>query len=87
MYLNDGTITNVIMDYELMPCGNRNPFPRSLKRALATGETLGIYRDYPVSNGCTSPFAPIWINEMYAGKAEPTEQNYNHHQNCFKVLY
>jgi len=22
------------------------------------------YRDYPVSKGCTSPFAPIWINEM-----------------------
>ncbi|MBP6443899.1 MAG: DNA alkylation repair protein [Gemmatimonadales bacterium] len=34
------------------------------KRALAIGERLGIYRDYPVSKGCTSPFAPIWINEM-----------------------
>ena len=34
------------------------------KRALATGEALGIYRDYPTSKGCTSPFAPIWINEM-----------------------
>jgi 3-methyladenine DNA glycosylase AlkD len=34
------------------------------KRALAIGETLGVYRDYPVSKGCTSPFAPIWINEM-----------------------
>ncbi len=34
------------------------------KRALAIGEKLGIYRDYPVSKGCTSPFAPIWINEM-----------------------
>jgi len=33
-------------------------------RALAIGETLGIYRDYPVSKGCTSPFAPIWIAEM-----------------------
>jgi hypothetical protein len=28
------------------------------------GEKMGIYRDYPVSKGCTSPFAPIWINEM-----------------------
>jgi hypothetical protein len=28
------------------------------------GEKLGIYRDYPVSKGCTSPFAPIWINAM-----------------------
>ena len=38
--------------------------PAFRKRALAIGERLGIYRDYPVSKGCTSPFAPIWINEM-----------------------
>ena len=34
------------------------------ERAISIGETLGIYRDYPVPKGCTSPFAPIWINEM-----------------------
>ncbi|MBX3101659.1 MAG: DNA alkylation repair protein [Bacteroidetes bacterium] len=39
-------------------------FPEHRSRALAIGEKLGIYRDYPVSKGCTSPFAPIWINEM-----------------------
>lgn len=39
-------------------------FPKLRKRAIAIGESLGIYRDYPVSKGCTSPFAPIWINEM-----------------------
>ena len=39
-------------------------FPEYRERALTIGETLGIYRDYPVSKGCTSPFAPIWINEM-----------------------
>lgn len=39
-------------------------FSSHRKRALAIGEKLGIYRDYPVSKGCTSPFAPIWINEM-----------------------
>lgn len=39
-------------------------FPEHRKRALAIGEKLGIYRNYPVSKGCTSPFAPIWINEM-----------------------
>lgn len=32
------------------------------KRAIAIGEKLGIFRDYPVSKGCTSPFAPIWID-------------------------
>ena len=39
-------------------------FPKLRKRAIAIGETLGIYRDYPVSKGCTSPFAPIWIEAM-----------------------
>ena len=39
-------------------------FPKLRKRAIAIGEALGIYRDYPVSKGCTSPFAPIWINAM-----------------------
>jgi len=39
-------------------------FPKHRKRAIAIGEKAGVYRDYPVSKGCTSPFAPIWINEM-----------------------
>ena len=39
-------------------------FPKQRKRAIAIGEKLGIYRDYPVSKGCTSPFAPIWINAI-----------------------
>ena len=39
-------------------------FPKHRKRAIAIGEKLGIYRDYPVSKGCTSPFAPIWIDFM-----------------------
>ena len=43
-------------------------FPKHRKRAIAIGEKLGIYRDYPVSKGCTSPFAPIWINAMVARK-------------------
>jgi 3-methyladenine DNA glycosylase AlkD len=38
--------------------------PKHRKRALAIGEKLGIYRDYPTSAGCTSPFAPEWIGEM-----------------------
>jgi len=39
-------------------------FPEYRDRAIGIGEKLGIYRDYPTSKGCTSPFAPIWINEM-----------------------
>lgn len=38
--------------------------PDHRERAIAIGESLGVFRDYPVSKGCTSPFAPIWINEM-----------------------
>ncbi|MFI1284166.1 DNA alkylation repair protein [Streptomyces sp. NPDC020858] len=33
-------------------------------RAVAIGERLEVLKDYPTSPGCTSPFAPIWINEM-----------------------
>lgn len=32
--------------------------------AINIGENLGLYRDFPVSKGCTSPFAPVWIEEM-----------------------
>lgn len=45
-------------------------FPRLRKRAIAIGETLGIYRDYPVSKGCTSPFAPTWIQAMAARRGK-----------------
>jgi len=31
--------------------------------ALTIGERLGVYCNDPVSKGCTSPFAPIWIAE------------------------
>lgn len=33
-------------------------------RAIAIGEKIGLYRDWPVSKGCTPPFVPVWINEM-----------------------
>jgi 3-methyladenine DNA glycosylase AlkD len=41
-------------------------FAEHRKRAVDIGERLGLYRDYPVSKGCTSPFAPIWIEAMVA---------------------
>ncbi|RYZ99259.1 MAG: DNA alkylation repair protein, partial [Sphingobacteriaceae bacterium] len=50
------------MNTALAQIGINHPVYR--KRAINIGEQLGIYRDYPVSKGCTSPFAPIWINEM-----------------------
>jgi 3-methyladenine DNA glycosylase AlkD len=34
------------------------------ERALAIGERLEVLKDYPTPPNCTSPFAPLWINEM-----------------------
>lgn len=50
------------MNFTLAEIGINHPEYR--KRAINIGEKLGVYRDFPVSKGCTSPFAPIWINEM-----------------------
>ena len=33
-------------------------------RAIGIGERLGVLKDYPTPPGCTSPYAPAWINEM-----------------------
>lgn len=33
-------------------------------RAIDIGERLEVLKDYPTPPGCTSPFAPIWINEL-----------------------
>jgi len=33
-------------------------------RALDIGERLEVLKDYPTPPNCTSPFAPIWINEI-----------------------
>lgn len=50
------------MNNTLAAIGINHPEHRA--RALAIGERLGVYRDYPTSAGCTSPFAPEWIGEM-----------------------
>ena len=34
------------------------------KRAIAIGETIGLYRDWPVSKGCIIPYVPVWVEEM-----------------------
>ncbi|TWR29791.1 DNA alkylation repair protein [Mucilaginibacter pallidiroseus] len=59
---NAGPETQWTMNTTLAQIGINHPAYR--ERALVIGEKLGIYRDFPVSKGCTSPFAPIWINEM-----------------------
>lgn len=39
-------------------------------RCIALGERTGLYRDYRVSRGCTSPYLPIWIGSV-VGKKTP----------------
>jgi 3-methyladenine DNA glycosylase AlkD len=38
--------------------------PKLRKRAVSIGEKLGVFSDFPTAKGCTSPFAPIWIDAM-----------------------
>lgn len=50
------------MNFALAYIGIHHPAYRT--RAVDLGERLGLYRDYPVSKGCTSPFVPIWVREI-----------------------
>ena len=50
------------MNHCLAEIGIRNPGLRG--RAIGIGEKLKVLIDYPVAPGCTSPFAPMWIEEM-----------------------
>ena len=38
--------------------------PKLRKRAIAIGEKIGLYRDWPVSKGCTPPYVPVWVDAM-----------------------
>ena len=51
------TMNNTLAGIGIHHAGHR-------ERAVAIGESLGVFRDYPTPKGCTSPFAPVWIAEM-----------------------
>jgi 3-methyladenine DNA glycosylase AlkD len=34
------------------------------QRAVAIGEKIGLYADWPVSKGCTPPYVPVWVAAM-----------------------
>jgi 3-methyladenine DNA glycosylase AlkD len=34
------------------------------KRAVAIGEKIGLYQDWPVSKGCIIPYVPVWVEAM-----------------------
>lgn len=38
--------------------------PKLRKRAIAIGEKIGLYKDWPVSKGCIIPYVPVWVTEM-----------------------
>ncbi|MFJ9001933.1 DNA alkylation repair protein [Streptomyces sp. NPDC102359] len=50
------------MNHCLAQIGIEHPGHRA--RAIAIGERLEVLKDYPTSPGCTSPLAPVWIDEM-----------------------
>lgn len=43
--------------------------PEHRARAIGIGERLGVLEDYPTPPNCTSPYAPIWINEVVRRQA------------------
>ncbi|GAA1433277.1 DNA alkylation repair protein [Streptomyces thermospinosisporus] len=58
------------MNHCLAQIGIEHPDRRA--RAIAIGERLKVLKDYPTSPGCTSPYAPVWIEEMVRRKEAGT---------------
>ncbi|WP_309114404.1 DNA alkylation repair protein [Saccharothrix sp.] len=57
------------MNHCLAQIGIDHPAHRA--RAIDIGERLEVLKDYPTPPNCTSPYAPIWINEMVRRQATP----------------
>lgn len=38
------------------------------KRAIAIGEKIGLYRDWPQSKGCIIPYVPVWVEAIVKRK-------------------
>jgi 3-methyladenine DNA glycosylase AlkD len=38
------------------------------KRAVAIGEKIGLYADWPMVKGCTIPYVPVWVDAMVKRK-------------------
>ena len=54
--------TQWAMNHALCEIGIRNT--EYTNTCLQIGENLGVYKDMKVSKGCTSPYAPSWINAV-----------------------
>lgn len=42
--------------------------PSHRLRAVGIGERIGLYKDWPVSKGCTPPYVPVWVEAMVKRK-------------------
>ncbi len=38
--------------------------PKFRTRAIAIGEQIGLYNDWPMSKGCIPPYVPTWVDAM-----------------------
>lgn len=38
--------------------------PKHRQRAVAIGEKIGLYKDWPASKGCIIPYVPVWVAAM-----------------------
>lgn len=54
--------TQWTMNNTLMAIGIHHAAHR--KRAIAIGEKIGLYKDWPVSKGCIPPYAPVAVEAM-----------------------
>lgn len=55
------------MNNTLMAIGIKHAAHR--KRAIAIGEKIGLYKDWPVSRGCIIPYVPVCVPELLKRKA------------------
>jgi 3-methyladenine DNA glycosylase AlkD len=64
------------MNHCLAEIGIRHAQHRA--RAIAIGERLAVFIDYPASPGCVPPYAPVWITETVRrneeGRAQPAKK-------------
>jgi 3-methyladenine DNA glycosylase AlkD len=54
--------TQWTMNNTLMAIGIKDAKLR--KRAIAIGEKIGLYKDWPMSKGCVIPYVPVCVPEM-----------------------
>ena len=51
------TMNNTLVAIGVKQSGHR-------KRAIAIGEKIGLYKDWPVSKGCIIPYVPVCVEAM-----------------------